>query len=57
MKTEYICENCGIVASKWYGKCPQCQEWNTFIEKESTVEAPLKNKAKHSKVNSNITTD
>lgn len=57
MKTEYICENCGFVASKWYGKCPQCQEWNTFIEKESTVEAPLKNKAKHSKVNSNITTD
>ena len=24
MKTEYMCENCGFVASKWYGKCPEC---------------------------------
>jgi len=34
MKSEYICENCGYVASKWYGKCPQCNEWNTFTERE-----------------------
>lgn len=34
MKTEFICENCGYIASKWYGKCPQCSEWNTFSERE-----------------------
>ncbi len=34
MKLEYICNNCGYVASKWYGRCPQCSEWNTFSERE-----------------------
>lgn len=37
MKTEYICENCGYIASKWYGKCPQCNEWNCFVENEEAV--------------------
>jgi len=32
MKTEYICELCGYVSPKWYGKCPQCGEWNSFVE-------------------------
>ncbi len=44
MKTEYICENCEYVASKWYGKCPQCGEWNTFSERESTTNVSAKPK-------------
>ena len=32
MKTIYICENCGYKSPKWLGKCPSCNEWNTFIE-------------------------
>ncbi len=43
MKTEFVCENCGYVASKWYGKCPQCNEWNTFSEREGDAE-PIKTK-------------
>ncbi len=46
MKTEYICENCGYVASKWYGRCPQCSEWNTFVERENDEETPIKAKNK-----------
>lgn len=34
---EYICENCGYVTSKWFGKCPQCAEWNTFAERLEAV--------------------
>lgn len=52
MKTEYICENCGYVASKWYGKCPQCNEWNTFIEHEEAIITPVK--SKKSKPNNSI---
>ncbi len=37
MKTQFICENCGYVAPKWQGRCPQCDEWNTFIEREEVV--------------------
>ncbi len=28
----YICQNCGFKSHKWFGKCPQCEEWGTFIE-------------------------
>lgn len=31
-KTCYICSNCGYESSKWIGKCPSCEEWDTFSE-------------------------
>ena len=31
-KSAFFCQNCGKEAPKWLGKCPSCQEWNTFIE-------------------------
>ncbi len=44
MKTEYICESCEYVASKWYGRCPQCGEWNTFVEREIVQSMTAKTK-------------
>ena len=31
-KSIYICSECGYESVKWYGKCPQCGEWNTMDE-------------------------
>ncbi len=31
-KTTFFCKNCGAESPKWVGRCPQCGEWNTFIE-------------------------
>lgn len=31
-KTAYVCENCGQESAKWIGKCPSCNQWNTFRE-------------------------
>src|SRR5665213_284723 len=28
----YFCQSCGFEAAKWLGKCPSCQQWNTFAE-------------------------
>lgn len=28
----YYCKNCGHSASKWLGKCPSCEAWNSFTE-------------------------
>ncbi|HWZ16208.1 MAG TPA: DNA repair protein RadA [Mucilaginibacter sp.] len=28
----YFCQSCGFEAAKWLGKCPSCQQWNTFVE-------------------------
>lgn len=32
VKTRYFCQNCGHESPKWAGKCPNCEEWNTFVE-------------------------
>ncbi len=32
-KTVFFCNNCGHESLKWIGKCPGCQQWNTFVEK------------------------
>ena len=31
-KTAFFCGNCGYESTKWIGKCPACNEWNTFTE-------------------------
>lgn len=32
VKSAFFCQNCGYETSKWLGKCPSCNEWNTFVE-------------------------
>jgi DNA repair protein RadA/Sms len=36
VKTVYVCQNCGHEAAKWLGRCPSCNEWNTFVEEVIT---------------------
>ena len=31
-KIKYICSNCGYESPKWLGKCPECDNWNSFTE-------------------------
>ncbi len=32
IKTVFYCQSCGTQSSTWLGKCPSCNEWNTFVE-------------------------
>ena len=32
LKTVYICSECEHISPKWYGKCPKCGAWNSFVE-------------------------
>src|SRR5215218_1452330 len=32
IKTGFFCQNCGYESAKWLGKCPACNQWNTFVE-------------------------
>ncbi len=32
LKSQFVCQNCGAVYSKWSGKCENCGEWNTLVE-------------------------
>ncbi len=31
-KTAFFCQSCVYESTKWAGKCPGCQQWNTFVE-------------------------
>lgn len=37
-KSVYVCQNCGAESVKWLGRCPSCNEWNTFVEERITKE-------------------
>ena len=41
MKTKkvFMCQNCGYQSSKWLGRCPDCNMWNSFVEED--YQAPL----------------
>lgn len=48
-KVVYICSNCGFESPKSWGKCPECDSWNTFelftkeaIQKTNTASGIIK---------------
>ena len=57
-KTIFVCSECGNESSKWLGKCPACNSWNTFYEqkvvetKHGNLKESNKQPAKPQKLNS-----
>ena len=56
-KTVFVCNECGYESSKWLGKCPACNSWNTFFEQKiDTVTEngvkKIKERSKPQKLNS-----
>ena len=39
IKSVFVCRNCGYENPKWYGKCPQCGEWDTMEEAAKVPES------------------
>ncbi|MCU0382597.1 MAG: DNA repair protein RadA [Cyclobacteriaceae bacterium] len=37
-KTSFFCQSCGHESAKWLGKCPSCNQWNTFVEEVTQTE-------------------
>lgn len=64
-KTVYFCKNCGYESVKWIGKCPACNQWNTFVEQsvaknESNLVAEFADKKKKAPIiigNINVTNE
>ncbi len=42
-KTVFVCNECGYEATKWLGKCPACNSWNSFFE-QKVIETKNKEK-------------
>jgi DNA repair protein RadA/Sms len=39
-KTIFVCQNCGHQVSKWLGRCPQCNAWNSLAEELAAPAGP-----------------
>jgi DNA repair protein RadA/Sms len=33
-QTIFACQECGNQSSKWVGRCPECGNWNTYVEEQ-----------------------
>lgn len=42
LQMRYVCQNCGRVFPRLYGRCPQCDAWNSMLEEVEQVESPSK---------------
>jgi len=38
-RTIFVCQQCGKESLRWLGRCPNCQEWNSFVEKVAVAPA------------------
>jgi len=38
-RTVFVCQQCGRESLKWLGRCPDCQEWNSFTEVTAAITA------------------
>lgn len=53
-KTVWVCSECGNEAMKWLGKCPACNEWDTFYEEQKIEKTVSKNRFSQENNNSEI---
>jgi DNA repair protein RadA/Sms len=37
VRTIYICQSCGYQSSKWLGRCPECEQWSSFVEERTSA--------------------
>ena len=37
-RTVFACQECGNQSSKWLGRCPECGNWNTYVEEQARSE-------------------
>ena len=54
-RIKYVCSNCGYESLRWLGKCPECEEWNSFseeiLETRPRKAAPVSRKITVPKIN------
>ena len=53
-KIVWVCSECGNEAMKWLGKCPACNEWDTFYEEQKIEKTVSKNRFSQENNNSEI---
>ena len=42
VQSKYVCQNCAYESPRWTGRCPNCGEWNSFVEELTSKVAARK---------------
>ena len=42
VRSQFVCQECGAVYSKWVGQCTNCDAWNSLLEQEPDPSAGKK---------------
>lgn len=45
---EFVCSSCSYTSAKWLGRCPNCGEWNTFVQVSHEKQAKKASRETHS---------
>ena len=45
----FICQNCGSETSQYFGRCLNCNEWNTIVEEKKSIRSKATNINKNKK--------
>jgi len=56
-KTVFVCNSCGYESAKWLGKCPNCNEWNSFFEQKISNSGKTDKEEKRKNVTPQILTN
>jgi DNA repair protein RadA/Sms len=40
VRSVFVCQECGQESLRWQGRCPECQAWNTLVERKARSAAP-----------------
>jgi len=48
-RTSFVCSECGAIASRWSGQCPDCKAWNTMTEQVESAGVNRMSQATHHK--------
>ena len=45
-KVVFFCNECGYESAKWLGRCPSCDNWNSFVEEKIKTDKKTGNRSK-----------
>jgi DNA repair protein RadA/Sms len=55
-KILYVCQQCGSEARQWTGRCQDCGEWNSLVEKPQVIKSTKQKNAASSTSPASVTT-
>ncbi len=47
--TKFVCQQCGAESPQWFGRCPNCQKWNTLVETQERVKMTKRQRGREEK--------